>query len=163
STMASTHRPRPGAPLSWAEIDRALDAWRDRLQVIDDNLCELDEQPTLRKLEGRPGEPAVPLEGETQAQVEPALRALREVWTHRDRLSEVIDQATALRKSVRPWSESRQAVEIDALLNGPSITLGGSTVPLALRTLVTSAQEQNTVTPDALVQGMQRAYADARD
>jgi hypothetical protein len=161
--MASTHRPGPGARLTWAEIDRALDAWRGLLQVIDDNLCELDEHPTLRKLEGRPGEPAVTLEGETQARVEPALRALREVWAHRDRLSEVIDQATELRKSVRPWSEPRQAAEIDALLNGPSITLRGTTVPLALRSLVTSAHERNTVTPDALVQGMQRSYADARD
>lgn len=119
--MASIQQPRSAAQLTWPEIDRALAEWRRLLQVIDDNLCELGEHPTLRKLEGRPGEPATPLEGDTLTRVEPALRAVREVWVHRDRLSEVIDQSTELQKSVRPWSEARQAAQIDALLNGPSI------------------------------------------
>jgi len=149
--------------LTWADIDHALASWQSLLQVVDDNLRELDEHPTLCKLEGRPGEPAVPLEGATAARVEPALHALREVWIHRSQLSEVIEQATELRRSVRPWSETRQAGAIDELLYGPSIVLRGQSVPLALRTLVGSAHQQHALTPTALIEGMQRAFADARD
>ena len=45
-------------------------------------------------------------------------------------------RATELRKSVRPWAEARQAAEIDELLNGSSIILRGSTVPLAVSAFV---------------------------
>src|SRR5260370_42470534 len=93
---------------NWADVDRALDEWRTRLQTVDDNLRELDDEPTLRKLEGRPGLPAAPLEGETAARVGPALRALGDVWAYRDRLADAIECAEAVRKSVKRWAESRQ-------------------------------------------------------
>jgi hypothetical protein len=69
------------------DVDRGLREWRSRLEIVDDNLRELDDEPTLRKLEGRPGLPAVALEGETAARVGTALRALRGVWAYRDRLA----------------------------------------------------------------------------
>src|ERR1700674_4542592 len=73
------------------DVDRGLREWRSRLEVVDDNLRELDDEPTLRKLEGRPGLPAASLAGETAARVGPALRALRDVWAYRDRLADAID------------------------------------------------------------------------
>jgi hypothetical protein len=148
---------------NWTDVDRVLDEWRTRLRTVDDNLRELDDEPTLRKLEGRPGLTAVPLEGDTAARVGPALRSLREVWAYRDLLAEVLERADELRKSVRPWSEARQMQAIDDLLNGPSITLLSATVPLALRSLAASAQEQHQLTPAALLHAMESSFADARD
>ena len=139
---------------NWADVDRALVEWRTRLHTVDDNLRELDDEPTLMQLEGRPGVAAVPLEGETAARVGPALRSLREVWMHRDRLADVIERAEELRKSVRPWSEAKQMQAIEALLNGPSVILPGATIPLALRSLAASAQEQNKLTPAAFLRAM---------
>jgi hypothetical protein len=147
------------------DVDRALSEWRSRLQVVDDNLRELDDEPTLAKLEGRPGVPAIPLEGETALRVGPALRALRDVWAYRDRLANAIDRADDIRKSVflKPWSEGKQMQAIDDLLNGPSVVLLGAKIPLALRSLAATAQEQNRVTPAGLLQAMESAFADARD
>jgi hypothetical protein len=48
-------------------------------------------------------------------------------------------------------------------LNGSSVVLLGAAVPLALRSLVATAQEQSKVTPAALLQAMERAFGDARD
>jgi hypothetical protein len=145
------------------DVDRGLREWRSRLEVVDDNLREIDDEPTLRKLEGRPGLPAVPLEGETAARVGPALRALRDVWAYRDQLADAIDRAEDIRKSVKPWSESKQMEAIDDLLNGPSVMLRGAKIPLALRSLAATAQEQNKITPAGLLQAMESAFADARD
>jgi hypothetical protein len=147
------------------DVDRALREWRSRLEVVDDNLRELDDEPTLGKLEGRPGLAAVALEGETAQRVGPALRALRDLWAYRDRLADAIDRAEEIRKSVflKPWSEGKQMQAIDELLNGPSVVLLGATIPLALRSLAATAQEQNKVTPAALLQAMEGAFADARD
>ena len=145
------------------EVDRGLHEWRSRLEVVDDNLRELDDEPTLRKLEGRPGLPAAVLEGQTATRVGPALRALRDVWTYRDRLAEAIDRADEIRQSVKPWSETKQMQAINDLLNGPSVVLVGATIPLALRGLAATAQEQNRVTPAALLEAMEDAFADARD
>jgi hypothetical protein len=148
---------------NWADVDRALDEWRTRLHTVDDNLRELDDEPTLMQLEGRPGIAAVPLEGDTAARVGPALRSLRDVWMHRDRLADVIERAEELRKSVRPWSEAKQMQAIEDLLNGPSVILPGATVPLALRSLAASAQAQNRLTPAAFLRAMESSFADARD
>jgi chromosome segregation ATPase len=161
-------RPRVNIPTlrNFADVDRALAEWRSRLEVVDDNLRELDDEPTLRKLEGRPGVPAVVLEGATAARVGPALRSLRDVWAYRDRLADAIDRAQELRKSVvlKPWAEGKQMQAIDDLLNGPSITLqSAKTTPLALRSLMTSAQERNMVTPASLLRAMESSFADARD
>jgi hypothetical protein len=150
---------------NFGDVDHALQEWRARLQVVDDNLRELDDEPTLQKLEGRPGVPAVNLEGQTAARVGPALRSLRDVWAYRDRLADAIE----IRKSVhlvflKPWSEGKQMQAIDDLLNGPSITLqSATTTPLALRSLMTSAQARNTLTPASLLQAMESSFADARD
>ena len=105
----------------------------------------------------------MPLEGETAARVGPALRSLRDVWMHRDRLADVIERAEELRKSVRPWSEARQMQAIEDLLNGPSVILPGATIPLALRSLAASAQAQNKLTPAAFLRAMESSFADARD
>jgi hypothetical protein len=152
-------------PHNFGDVDRGLREWRSRLQVVDDNLRELDDEPTLRKLEGRPGLPAAPLEGETAARVGPALRALRDVWAYRDRLTDVVERAEEIRKSVflKIWSEGPQMQAIDDLLNGPSVVLLGATIPLALRSLAATAQEQKKVTPAGLLQAMESAFTDARD
>jgi hypothetical protein len=145
------------------DVDRALREWRSRLETVDDNLRRLDDEPTLCKLEGRPGLPAVPLEGQTAARVGPALRALRDVWGYRERLADAIDRAEEIRKSIKPWSEVKQMQAIDDLLNGPSVMLVGAAIPLALRSLAATANEQNRVTPAGLLQAMESAFADARD
>jgi hypothetical protein len=49
------------------------------------------------------------------------------------------------------------------LRQGPSVVLLGATIPLALRNLAATAQEQDKVTPAALLEAMESAFANARD
>ena len=148
---------------SWAEVDAALAEWRDTLAVVDENLGELNELEPMQKIEGTAFIAKVPLEGETRRRVGPAIDALREVWAHRDRLGEVVAEAASARKGAWILNEDERLARVNQILNGPSIVLAGTKVPLALRSLVSPGQQQNRLTPHDLLDAMKRAFEEARD
>jgi hypothetical protein len=85
------------------------------------------------------------------------------VWEHRARLGEIVAEAATARNGAWILNEEKQLARVNQLLNGPSIVLAGTKVPLALRSLIARRQQQNQLTPHDLLDAMQRAFEEARD
>jgi hypothetical protein len=145
-------------PMTLDDIDRALADWQERLARVDENLIELDGEPTCELLEKSE------LEGITKERVTPALAAMRELFAQRTALNNVLDRARALRASTpRHWPSPRGLAEIEQLLRGPSIKLPPVRTPLAQRGLLTAAQREDAICPEDLLAAMTQAFEVARD
>jgi ribosomal protein L17 len=150
--------------VSLERIDQVLTAWEERLKRVDDNLLALEGEPTYQMLAGTTGT-RTPLEGVTKARVYPALDALSELFEHRERLTEVLDRAKAVRDSISAltfWNTDEKLHEVEALLHGPSIKMGTRPTPLAQRNLLDAAAQDVAVVPEQLLQAMVQAYDAAR-
>lgn len=146
------------------EIDRALADWRERLQRVDENLLALEQEPTFQFLETMYAGDQEPLSGQTAARAIPALEAMRELFQQRHALSDVIDHAARLRGAVSRFFPTRESLlEISQLLRGPAIKLPAIKTPLAQRGLLSSAERDNAITPEALITAMIEAFERARD
>ena len=86
--------------MSVEAIDQLLTAWEERLKRVDDNLLALEADATYQALSGSTTNRRAPLEGMTKARVGPALDALIQLFEHRERLTEVLDRAKAVRESI---------------------------------------------------------------
>jgi hypothetical protein len=147
------------------QIDQVLDTWEARLRSVDENLLALEGEPTYEMLAGAGGAPRAPLDGVTRGRVYPALDALAELFEHRQKLTEVFEQAKAIRASISPltfWNTDEKLAEVEKLLNGPSIRMTPVHVPLARRRLLDPAGQDETVAPEQLLAAMAQAYDVAR-
>jgi hypothetical protein len=130
----------PGDP------DRELARLKQASERIAANLVELEIDSSRRLLE------ASTLTGESAENWAGASAALTELWTWRDCLDELLEQADKLRHS------PRRADELHELLTGPSIELQRSTVPLAERNLLAGPELAVRCTPEELLVRMSRAF-----
>jgi hypothetical protein len=148
--------------VSEAYVDQLLAAWEERLRRVDENLLALEADPTYQVLSGAAGS-RQPLEGVTRARVSPALDALAELFEQRGRLTEVLEQAKAVKDSAGFFDKEAKMAEAAALLTGPSIKMGATPVPLAQRNLLDPAAADVAVIPEHLLAAMAHAYEVARD
>src|SRR5437899_2109760 len=102
------------------EIDKALAEWDAKRSVATDNILELMDMLTYKRLTGTNGLPMPQLSGITEQRVTPALKALDELWVLFGELNKVIDRAKDIRKSL-PRNPKKELVEIEDLLTGPSV------------------------------------------
>lgn len=144
------------------QVDELLAAWEERLARVDESLLALEGDPTYQMLAGSSGT-RQPLDGVTRARVSPALDALGELFEHRGRLTEVLDRAKELKKSAGFFDKQQKMNEVAALLNGPSIKMGATPMPLAKRNLLDPAANDVAVMPEHLLAAMAHAYEVARD
>lgn len=142
------------------QIDRALADWHERLRRIDDNLVALETSPTCMLLE-QAGDDG--LEGATRARVVPALAAMRELFSQRSLLDEVLSRATELRKGLNRLFPGDTPKDIERLLRGPSIALPPVETPLARRGLLDAAETTTSISPDQLLAAMVASFEQARD
>jgi hypothetical protein len=145
-----------------AEVDELLVAWEDRLRRVDENLVALESEPVYELL-SRADEQKSRLEGVTRQKVEPALRALGDLFEHRARLTEVVLHAREIRANLSFWDKEKKLGEIRELLYGPSIVLASPPRPLAERGLLDAATSEVRVVPDRLLDAMSEAFVAARD
>jgi hypothetical protein len=146
------------------QIDEALNGWHERLAVISQNLLELEQQPTYRLLTGHAGSGKAPICGVTAARVEPAVAAMVNLFQHFGELNATIESATRLRTELPALFGGEQKLrELQHLLFDRSIRLPARDVPLAQRTLLSSAENRECVSPSELVEAMSRSFAEARD
>jgi predicted nucleic acid-binding Zn-ribbon protein len=144
------------------EVDRDLADWRQKLTAASNNVMELIDSLTYRRLMGQVGI-AVDLQGTTRDQVLPALSALNELWHSFALVSDVLDRSNAVRKGINKLFPSQEKMqEIDQLLNGPSVKLPSIKTPLAQRGLLTPAEISQTVTPQRLLEAMVTAFDTAK-
>ena len=145
------------------EADAQLADWQARLALAGSNLIELDDLFTYKRLRGEIGEAPPVLVGITAKRVIPALAAVQDMWQYLQLLQDLLRRALELRKGVRLWTQERVLNEIDQMLTGPSLSLQTTQKPLALRGLLSTTSQTETVTPNDLMQFMMRAFEMAKD
>ncbi len=146
-------------------VDTVLSEWDERLRLIDESLLALEAEPTYQMLAPRTA-PRAPLHGETARVVLPALRSLDDVFEYRGKLTEVLEQARAVRASMSGlslWGNDDKEREILELLQGPSIKLPPQATPLARRALLDPGARDVRVVPEQLLSAMAAAFERARD
>lgn len=147
---------------SEAEVDQLIASWDVRLTRVDENLIALEGEPTYQILSGRGGQ-RISLEGITRQKVLPALEALAQLFEQRQRLTEVVDRAKAVRASVGFWDKEQKLLEVRELLYGPSIKMSAAPTPLSRRNLLDAAPTDVGVIPEQLLFAMSNAFQVARD
>lgn len=148
------------------QIDRALADWQAKLALASDNLLELDDQITYKRLKGDVVSdiPPAALTGITRTRVVPALAAISDLWQYLQGLNELIKRAQELRRSMpRVWTNQNTLAELERMLTGPSIRLPAVETPLAQRSLLSSSEKAESVSPEQLLGAMTRIYEEARD
>ncbi|MBC8104089.1 MAG: hypothetical protein H7Z41_16065, partial [Cytophagales bacterium] len=125
------------------QADALIAEWQGKIANATENLLALDDTVVLKRIEGRSGFTALMLSGSTAARVTPALAAMRELFDQIGTLSELVEKAVRLRRSLnRLWKYDETLLEIKLLLRGPSIPLPAIHTPLAERSLVSASQNQ---------------------
>jgi hypothetical protein len=131
------------------DCDSELDRLRAASERVAANLVELEIDSSRQLLE------ASTLSGESAKQWSAASTALTDLWQWRGQLEGLLTRAQELRRG-------RRADELHALLNGPSIELTRSQVPLAERDLLRSPERAVRCTPDELLARMSRAFDEVK-
>jgi hypothetical protein len=142
------------------DVDRALADWQARLRRIDDNLVSLETSPTCTLLE-QAGEDG--LDGETRTKVLPALLAMRELFSQRSLLDDVLARAAEIRKGTNRLFPGDALKELEKLLKGPSIALPPVETPMARRGLLDAAETTTSISADQLLAAMVASFEQARD
>jgi hypothetical protein len=119
------------------------------------NLVDLDDNPHRKELD------KTRLTGRTAAAWSDATDALTQLWDGYRMLTELIAKARAIRDQRR--MNDRERAEFMHLVNGKSITLSTTTVPLAQRGLLGTGQVSTTCSPAELLSAMEAAFATAAD
>lgn len=146
------------------KIDQLLAEWKQKIDLVSQNLLDLQSLPTYQKLTGELGFPKVKLRGMTEARVTPALAAMNDLFQHFDLLLVTVERATELRKQVPRFLGSEQKCrEIEQILTGPSIQLSVVSTPLAQRGLLSAAETTQAIAPKQLLEVMMEAFQVARD
>ena len=146
------------------QVDAELAFWKKTLGAAAQNLMDLHSLPAYQRLAGSNGVAQVELEGETAARVYPSLDSMGKLFQSFDALQSTIDRACALRVHVSPLFGSEQKLrELEALLHGRSIELPAAAIPIEQRTLSSSVDNFEKISPSDLMGAMDRSFTAARD
>lgn len=146
------------------QLDQLLADWKQKVNLIGQNLIDLHGQPTYQRLAGQYPYPPDQLTGLTQTIVTPAIEAMNELFQHLDLLNQTIDRASQLRKQLPRFLASDQKIqEIAQILTTPSIQLSVITTPLAQRSLLSAAETAEAIAPEKLLMVMTNAFQVAKN
>lgn len=139
-----------------ADAERRLKEMRSARDAVTTNLLDLEADPTYSLLKAGDG-----LSGATAAKAKPALARVEELWRGLQLLDALIDEADVIRGTgkIDPISAKR----LLEMMNGESIALPAQAVPLAQRSLTGATVVGRSVTPNALLEGMEEAFNALRD
>lgn len=162
--VAFTSLREQNAGVNLEQIDQLLADWKNKLDLISQNLIDLHGLPTYQRLAGVSGFPKAELTGVTKARVTPALEAMNTLFQHFDLLVATINKAFELRKQLPRFLASEQKIEqIEQILTGASVQLAVVQIPLAQRGLLSAATTANAIAPDDLLAAMTSAFQSAKD
>jgi hypothetical protein len=143
------------------EIDQLLADWKQKLDVVGQNLIDLHGLSAYQRLCNNS---QVQLTGVTQIKVSPALLVMNELFQHFDLLTSTIDKALQLRALIPRFLASQVRIqEIEDLLTKPSIHLSVNQIPLAQRGLLSVSQTTNAIAPQELLELMIKAFGAAKE
>ncbi len=132
-------------------IDSNLARLRETVAAMSTNLVDLEGDASRTRLE------QAPLTGMTAQRWAVARRDLAGLWQWFSQLNEVLDQATTLR-GTRARLDPEQLTKLDWLVNGPSIELSKTDVPLSQRGLFGPAETTIRCSPPELLDRMRAAF-----
>jgi hypothetical protein len=130
-------------------IDGKLQVLRDAAERVGQNLVELETDPSRELLDGSK------LAGESAARWSSASGKLSELWQWNGLLQAHVEKATKLR-------DGKRFDELAALLEGPSIELSSTDVPLAQRTLLGDSQLADRCSADVLLRRMSATFDEVK-
>jgi hypothetical protein len=149
--------------LNLAQIDRLLNEWKHKVDTVNQNLLDLYDLPAYQRVTGT-GNPPANLTGITQQRVSEALTAVDRLFEDLELLTQTIDRASKLRQQLPSLFISDESLqEIYQLLTGNSIQLPSIETPLSQRSLLTSHQQLQAISPTELLTRMGQAFTIARD
>jgi hypothetical protein len=138
---------------SIAPADAELLRLETAMTAIASNLVDLDDNPARKDLD------KTKLTGRTAAAWADATDALTQLWDGYRMLTDVIAEARSLRDK-RKLSDADRAAFVHRV-QGRSITLSTTTVPLAQRGLLGAGQVHTTCSPAELLSAMEAAFQTA--
>lgn len=143
------------------QIDAALSEWQTRLSAAAGNLLELDDNAAYQRLRRS----AASLTGRTWAQIGPALPLLDGLWQAQQQLTDIINQAEALRPALgRLWAHESERRQIEFLLRGESVQIASAQTPFAQRGLLSGPEPPSRgMTLDALLTQMTQSFTVVKD
>jgi hypothetical protein len=136
--------------MSLADLDTTRRALTEAVERIRQNLVELELDPGRELLEG------APLEGRTAAAWSTANTELSELWRQHGLLEALLERAGEVRSGRRMRPE--QLDELSDLLEGRSIELSSSAVPMADRALLGTSEVTQRCSPAELLDRMSAAF-----
>ena len=146
------------------QIDQLLTDWKQKVNLIGQNLIDLHGLPSYQRLAGQYPYPPAQLTGITQARVTPAIEAMNELFQQLDLLNQTIERASQLRKQLPRFLASDQKIkEIAQILTTPSIQLSIVQTPLAQRGLLSAAETAEAIAPEKLLLVMTNAFNVAKN
>jgi predicted nucleic acid-binding Zn-ribbon protein len=145
--------------MSIKQIDDALAAWRLRLGAAAQNLLDVQSHPVFRRISA----PDAKLSGDTAQKSAVAVRTLSYLMQCFDLLQAAIQGAEELRQDMPSLfgAEERER-EISSVLQGKSIHLPAVQVPLQHRTLLTTIENVDTISPPELLKFMESAFENVK-
>lgn len=150
--------------MTLAQIDQLLADWKQKVNLIGQNLIDLHGLPTYQRLAGQYPYPQAQLTGITQARVTPAIEAMNELFQHLEALNQTIERASQLRKQLPRFLASDQKIqEIAEILTTSSIQLSIVQTPLAQRGLLSAAETAEAIAPEKLLMVMTNAFNVAKN
>jgi hypothetical protein len=146
------------------QLDQLISDWKQKVNLVGQNLIDLHGQPTYQRLAGQYPYPSAQLTGVTQSLVMPAIEAMNELFQHLDLLNQTIERACQLRKQLPRFLASDQKIqEIAQILTTPSIQLSVIATPLAQRSLLSAAESTEAIAPEKLLMVMTNAFQVAKN
>jgi hypothetical protein len=134
-----------------AAIDRNLNRLRETVAAMSTNLVDLESDAARLRLD------QTPLTGVTAARWTQGAQDLAGLWQWYTQLNEVLEKAAQLRGS-RAKVDTEQLTQLDWLVNGPSIELSKTDVPLSQRGLFGPAETTIRCSPPELLDRMRTAF-----
>lgn len=138
------------------QIDRLLEDWTTKAARIDQNLVDLTSEPVFGLVT------KAAFEGATRDRVVPALAGVEELFAHRRLLEDVIDRARSIRATVTPLRHGHRLVQVEQLLQGPSIALPPQPIDATSRGLLDPEEVTAQATPAQVLQSMVATYERVR-
>jgi len=134
-----------------AAIDQAVARLRDTMRAISTNLVDLETDPGRTRLD------QAALTGTTAMRWSEARGSLAWLWQWFAELNTLLEKAGQLR-GPKPRVDPDSLAQLDWLVNGPSIELSTSGVPLAQRGLFGAAETTIRCSPPQLLDKMRAAF-----
>ncbi|MGH9126512.1 MAG: hypothetical protein ACRDZ8_17560 [Acidimicrobiales bacterium] len=134
-----------------ATIDRHLAQLRTTVDAMSTNLVDLENDPTRTRLD------QAALTGTTAEQWAQAKANLTSLWSWFSLLNDTIQHATTLR-GTKGRLDPATLAQLDAMVNGPSITLATADIPLSQRGLYGPSEAVVRCSPEELLGRMRQAF-----